>query len=324
LASEVGEDAAVAMWRDINRELTDYENQLRMVGVEEDEIQFRLKARGNEIKEQYDVLYDTTEQVKAYKSAVKDLNNEYDELKGKVEGVLSAALDPGVGVDPDRLLEDMGLREDAINESARRLADIAQNGLKGQDWLEQFKGEVPDIWEAIEESSNPQEAAARMLKEFQQGLRPELIDKGRAKELVKTMILGERSMAKMAEEIAQELSAEMGVGIGEARLAAGEALGVDSVNMGAESGSKFEEGAIGQIKEDGAGSKFVDEFTAQVKAVHSRLTTSGKEAGERWGDGFLERVGEFVPAELVGILVDLVTPGVMANINRNGTMTGPQ
>src|SRR5690606_35375779 len=134
----------------------------------------------------------------------------------------------GVGVDPDKILGDFGFREDEINENARRLADIAANGLKDQDWLGKFQEAVPNIWEAIRMSGNPQEEAAFILKEFQDGLRPELIDKDRAKELVKRMILGEQNLAELAQEIAQEIAEEMGLPVQEALAKAQDALGVGS------------------------------------------------------------------------------------------------
>ena len=68
-------------------------------------------------------------------------------------------------------------REDEINENARRLADIAKNGLKGQEWLDEFQSEVPDIWKMIRLAQNPQEEAARLLADFQDGLLTSPIDK---------------------------------------------------------------------------------------------------------------------------------------------------
>ena len=39
--------------------------------------------------------------------------------------------------------------EDAINENARRLAAIMRDGIGNQDWLEEFKTEVPALWEEV-------------------------------------------------------------------------------------------------------------------------------------------------------------------------------
>src|SRR5690606_20748389 len=103
---------------------------------------------------------------------VPKISEEFRNLQSTVQAALSGALDPGVGVNPDKILEELfGFREDAINENARRLADIAANGLKDQDWLGEFAKEAPDIWQAIRMASNPQEEAAFLLRDFQDGLR---------------------------------------------------------------------------------------------------------------------------------------------------------
>ena len=124
--------------------------------------------------------------------------------------------------------EDFLPREDAVNENARRLADIMVNGLTGQDWLGEFAAEVPGIWEEIQNSGDPAGTAAQILKDFQDGLRPELIDRGKAKELAKRAILGDKNAKELAKELAGELSAEMGVSLGQAQAAVESALGVSS------------------------------------------------------------------------------------------------
>lgn len=264
----------------------------------------------------------SSQATKSLGSAAKETNQEFENLKNTIRGVLDAALDPGVGVDPDEVLERLGFpREDAINENARRLADIAQNGLKDQEWLGEFRREVPDVWKGIASAMDPQEEAARILKEFQMGLRPELIDKEKAKELVRAMIVGDQNMSALATEIATELAAEMGVSVHEAEMAAKSALGVTDVGQrGAESAQAFKDGAL----DANAGATFIDGFVAQMKAVYDRIKTAGQDAGTQWGTGFLATVGDNVPMALVSMLVDLVTPGVMLNLARNQSMVEPQ
>ena len=151
-------------------------------------------------------------------------NSEFSSLESTISGIISSATGPVAGVNAEDFLP----REDAVNENARRLADIMVNGLTGQDWLGEFAAEVPGIWEEIQNSGDPAGTAAQILKDFQDGLRPELIDRGKAKELAKRAILGDKNAKELAKELAGELSAEMGVSLGQAQAAVESALGVSS------------------------------------------------------------------------------------------------
>jgi hypothetical protein len=255
--------------------------------------------------------------------AAQEAQQAFDDLKGKVASVLQGALNVGVGVDPQKVLEGMGFpREDAINENARRLADIAANGLKNQDWLGEFQKEVPDIWKMIRLAQNPQEEAARLLQDFQDGLLTSPIDKGKAKEIVRRQIMGDQNMADFANEIAQELASEMGIPLQEAMAATQKTLG-GGAGLGSEAATQFADGASQALDEAAAGGgAFVTKFTDQMRAQYSLLSTAGKDAGKLWGSGFLAAVGDNVPAALISLLVNLVTPGVMASFAQRGTLTG--
>ncbi|MCB0049741.1 MAG: hypothetical protein KDE24_09395, partial [Caldilinea sp.] len=171
----------------------------------------------------------------AYLSQMKDVNktltsqaggvsavaSEFDSLKSKVQGIIDQSTTLDVGLNPADFLP----REDAINENARRLAAIMRDGIGNQEWLDEFKSEVPALWEELSTSSDPRAAAARMLQEFQSGLRPELLDKEQIKERVRAMILGDQSSADLANEIAQELSSELGVSLQQAQAAVGGYMG---------------------------------------------------------------------------------------------------
>lgn len=252
--------------------------------------------------------------------AVAEAEAAFESLRGKVAGVLSGALDTGTGVDPDKALEAMGFpRADAINENARRLADIAANGLKGQDWLGEFQKEVPDIWNMIRLAQNPQAEAAMLLRDFQDGLLTSPIDRGMAKEIVKRAIMGEQNMAALATEIANELSAEMGIPLSQALAAAQGTLG-GGTGAG-ELAQNFTDGAIAGLTEAGGGIVFVDTFVEQMKARYTLLSSAGKEAGTQWGASFMAAVGDNVPSALISLLTELVTPGVFAKFAQQGSLT---
>lgn len=236
----------------------------------------------------------------AYQKMMNDAQAAYDSFVGRVQGVLQGGLSlDGINVD------DMLPREDAINENARRLAAIANEGLIGQDWLEEFKREVPDIYAALVDSGDPKAAAANLLRDFQDGLVPDLLDKERAKELVKRALIGDANMAALAQEIAAELAQEMGTSLQQAQAAAYSALGVKAPD-GA--------GGIG----DAAAAELNNEQTLQGMA------RAGVEAAATWGAAFLDKVAQGVPGELIAMLTTLITPQVQANIQAAQTQAAAQ
>lgn len=256
--------------------------------------------------------------------AAKEAERAFEGLRSKVAGVLSQALDPGVGVDPDELLANMGIpRPDDINENARRLADIAKNGLMGQDWLGAFKNEVPDIWNMLRHASNPQEEAAHLLRDFQDGLLSSAIDKGKAKELVRRMLMGEANMAELALEIAGELAAEMGVPLQQALGAAQGALGVGGMSQtGTDAATEFGLGARDAATTSTAsGAAMMDGFIESARSKMAALRTAGMEAGRAYGAGFIEAFGGSVPGSVLEILSTLVTPLVQGKLAQQASLT---
>lgn len=243
-------------------------------------------------------------------AAASTTNAEFSRLESTISSVLQGQLNPGVGVNVDDLLP----REDAINENARRLADIAVNGFKGQDWLGEFAAEVPDIYKMLQESGDPKASAAQLLRDFQDGLVPELLDKEAAKERVRRMLLGQANMASLANEIASELSKEMGVSMAQAQAAVGQALGTATPAAGG--------GGAGAMDGAGQGGIFVDGLTKAIADKAAQLQSSGNTAGATWGTGFLATIEANVPQQLLTILTILVTPLVIAQINANNGRKG--
>lgn len=303
------------------------------LGLETDYINFKSQELADEAARPFNLAIEAAREAKketvSYADTLSDAeqqaNQAFDNIAGLVSGVLSGALNTGTGVDPNEVLESLGLpREDAINESARRLADIAKNGLKGQDWLGDFASDVPDIWQMIRTAQNPQEEAAYLLRDFQDGLLTAAIDKDKAKAIVKRQIMGDANMAELAQEIAAEIAAEMGIPMQQALAASQGALGVGGggAGMGTTTAQQFTEGANANLDETNAGGTFVDKFIAQTQASYAKLKTAGGDAGKQWGNEFLATVGNSVPPALVRILTDLVTPGVISSIAQQGTLTG--
>lgn len=205
---------------------------------------------------------------------VSSAQSAFDDLKSKVSSVLSGSTDLGFMGDTSDLFP----REDAVNENARRLGAIAREGLIGQGWLEEFKSEVPDIYAALVDSGDPQSEAKRLLREFQQGMVPELIDKDKAKDLVKRMIVGEANAAALAEEIATELATELGMSKDSVLASAKSALGVSG-------GSKSDLSVAGSLTDGTTKELAGSEFGKQVgdAALSSLGSASGIAAWESAG-----------------------------------------
>ncbi len=237
---------------------------------------------------------------------LSDMDRAFQKLESRVSGVLSQSLALDVGLDPSDFLP----REDAINENARRLAAIMRDGLGDQEWLEEFKAEVPGIFDELINSADPRGAAARILKEFQAGLRPELLDREQVKERVRQMILGEQTMAALAGEIAQELAQEMGLSLGQVQRTMA-AMGIGGLDGGG-LGEQFVESIDGAWIAAGTAAKIAKSF----KDNESLLRSSGGVVGAWWGEGFLATVGDNVPQGLLEIMTDKLLPLIVARLGR--------
>ena len=338
-AGALGAGQALAGFQASQKELNALTQEWQYSGLTTEEIEFRKAAlvqdTSAEISAQIAAINEVTRVTGGQATAVSGLSKEYDDLKSKVSGVLSSALDVGVGVKASDLLP----REDDVNENARRLADIAVNGINNQEWLEEFKAEAPGAWADImlqvAEGADAKTAAARILRDFEDGLRPDLIDKDTAKARVKRMIMGEQSMAALAAEVAAELATEMNIPLQQAMAAAGAALGVPTTAAG-----DAAEGVTGGTAPDmtgagsGAGATFAAGFAASASgealvgglvatmatADLSPLTGAGAMAGTQWGLGFTENAGG-------GLLVASIIVKMAAELPRfkaSGASAGTQ
>lgn len=300
--------------------------------------------------------------VKEMEKAAREAEKAFDDLKGKVAGVLQEALDPGVGVDVNTLLKDgvnlkgpdgkdrqptpeelLLPREDAINENARRLADVAVKGFESP-WYEYFRNQFPALFQEFfagaADNNGVRQQAATLLQNFQDGLEPELLDKDKAKERVKRLLLGEQSMAQLAQEIAAELSAEFGgsISLGKIQATANSALGVDGGNQvqlaQSLSGIATEAGGQaavigGNIRSsivsalDGIGETVAMALDKQFRAENNLkvVTEAGRANGEAWGSGFLSTMDNLT-SQVLEKLAGLVSPYVEATQARTATLNG--
>jgi len=235
--------------------------------------------------------------------------DQFEDIRSAVQSVIDQSTTLDVGLNPADFLP----REDAINENARRLAAIMRDGLGNQEWMDEFKREVPGIFDELAASDDPRAAAARILQQFQAGMRPELLDREQIKNRVRQMILGDQSSAQLAQEIAQELSGELNVSLAQAQQAANSVLG----------GGALLPTAVDQTAPDAAepAQAFVSQWSATVGTLLGTFDASGRQAGNAFGLGFVAVQSTYIE-QWAQALVALVTAGVVANMAAQQSRTG--
>jgi hypothetical protein len=317
-AQHLGGDAGLAKQKQVTDELNTQVKAWEDQGYTQKQInEVLLPGMVASLNQADSGLFQAATHTAQLSGAAKQANQAFDDMKSKAQSVLQGALDPGVGVDPAKLLP----REDALNEDARRLADVAVNGF-ASPWADYFKAKFPDMFKGMLAAGDIKTGAAQLLQDFQDGLEPQLLDKEKAKERVRRMILGEQDMASLATEIAQELSGEMGISMQQAMQATQQTIGGSS-GLGTTAAQQFSDGASAALDDAGSGGgAFVSKFADQMRAQYSLLQTAGADAAKMWGDAFLAKVGDRVPPALIRLLTDLITPNVVAQLAQRGTLTG--
>jgi hypothetical protein len=159
-----------------------------------------------------------------------------------------------------------------------------------------------------------------MLQDFQAGLEPQLINKDAVEARVKRMLLGDENMAAMATSIAQDLATQMNIPLQQALQATQATIG-GGTGAGGAMASQFSDAALQQVDSSNTGASIVTATVNQMKTQYPLLSTAGADAGRAWGDGFTGYVSAHVPAALISVLVNLVTPGVVAQLNQRATLT---
>lgn len=180
------------------------------------------KEAGYSQKEITDVLLPSyLSQLRKANGQLGDMDDKMKSIQSKTSSILSSALTDIGGIKLDSILP----RQDSVSEDARRLADVAVKGFDSP-WAEYLQNKYPQlIGEAFKNTGDVKGAAANILKDFQDGLRPELLDKDRAKELVKRAIVGEQNIKALSAEISAELAAEMSLPLADVQASAAKALG---------------------------------------------------------------------------------------------------
>ena len=315
IADTVGGAKALQGYQEAKKQLDGQVAIYQALGLGAEEIEFRIQGMVEGVRSTNSELERTLTATDGISKGVSDAEKAFDSLRSKAEGLLSGSLSSGI--DLDSILP----RQDSIEEDARRLADVAVNGFSSP-WASYLNDKFPELFSgAFENGGDIKGMAASVLRDFEDGLRPELLDKDAAKERIKRMLVGEANLRDLATEITNELSQEMqGVSLGDIKSAVGSALGTSDGSP--EAGAAFGDGFLSGATGGNFGMKAVAALVDQIKGQNSVVKTAGGSTGKIWGEGFLATVGESIPAALIDLLVRLTTPGVFAQLQQHATLTG--
>lgn len=272
-------------------------------------------------------------------SGLKSMDQAYSSLQGKVQSLLQQSLT----LDVDWPGKDAGLNGgsgDAINENAKRLAAIANEGLIGQGWLDEFAAEAPstyaDLMLKIAAGMDARGAAQQLMAEFQAGMRPDLLDFGQLKEQVKQQLIGEQALSGMADQLTAELVAEMdGVSAGQVQSALagilgstpGGALAAQDLDLGGAgdgAGASLRGGIVAGFEADGMALEILAKIDAEFAAEKKGVEDSGKAVGAVWGGGFMSTVGNNIPVGLLDLFTAKLLPMILASLALQGSRTGAE
>ncbi len=221
----------------------------------------------------------------------KSLTAEFSNLKSIVSGLFSDMYSDIGGVK----MEDFMPREDAPNEAARRIADVMVKGFESP-WASYFQSEFPDLFTEYmgKSGGDIKNAAGLLLKDFQSGLHPELINVDVIKELAKKAFRLDQSTKSMIDQVSRELAAELGISIEEATgYASGAAGGAGLISKEA-------------ITKTNSELKFKPEF--DMSNTKNDLISAGKTAG------LLDEAGQILieaAVKITNVNIDTSTLGVI-------------
>jgi hypothetical protein len=271
-------------------------------------------------------------------SAVADMQSD---LQSSVSSLVGSQLSGALTLDVSWPGQD-GARQDDVNENARRLAAIANEGLIGQDWLGEFAQEAPttyaDLMLKIAEGMDAQGAAQLLLGEFQSGLRPDLLNFDMIKQQVKDQLTSQQAIEEMTGELTSQLMAEMGVSADQVQGAMGQlgltggALGggsggeaVDLSVSGGQAAASFSASFVSGVNVAGMGASLAGRITAEFATSEAKagLRGSAEAVATFWSQMFTGQVASDTPGELLSILTDKLLPLMLAALAQQHSTTRP-
>lgn len=265
-----GNQEIVSLYAQQRANLNDTLAIAQELGITQAQLPFFMADAQAEATAVFDAINDSATATGSVASGTKQITAEFTSLKGIVSGIFDGLFDDIGGVNPEDFLP----REDAPNEAARRIADVMVKGFESP-WAEYFQSSFPDLFSQYMGSAggDVKTAAAQLLRDFQSGIRPELIDTNAVKEIAKRMFQADAATSAMIDQVAQELAAEMGISIEKATGYASGAAGKKVVDQDAI---------------DAAKKALTITPTFNFGSASTDLMNAGKAAGFFTSDGTLE------------------------------------
>lgn len=265
-----GNQEIVSLYAQQRANLNDTLAIAQELGITQAQLPFFMADAQAEATAVFDAINDSATATRSVASGTKQITAEFTSLKGIVGGIFDGLFNDIGGVNPEDFLP----REDAPNEAARRIADVMVKGFESP-WAEYFQSSFPDLFSQYMGSAggDVKTAAAQLLRDFQSGLRPELIDTNAVKEIAKRMFQADAATNAMIDQVAQELAAEMGISIEKATGYASGAAGKKVVDQDAI---------------DAAKKALTITPTFNFSSASTDLMNAGKAAGFFTSDGTLE------------------------------------
>lgn len=253
------DSSVIDSYKAVNAQVMALESSLE--GMNEIDAKFYMRQIGEEgsagFKAITEYANESTKAVGGVGGATKSLTKEFQDLRSVVDGIVSSSLQDIGGADLSKYLP----YQDQPGEDAKRIASVMVEGWDSE-WVDYFKNKFPDLFSQYmgEAGGDIQAASAMLLKDFQDGLRPELLDKDKIKDLAKRMFLADQETSKMVDDIAQELAKELNITIEEAQAAVSGAAGIKKKIPTKEEIDKIlgENNMTPKWKMDGAREKFVE------------------------------------------------------------------
>ncbi len=203
----------VAAYEQARATLNDTLAVAQELGITESQLPFFMSDAQEAATGYFDAINDAATATEKTASGTKSLTAEFTSLRGIVSGIFEGMFSDIGGVK----VEDFLPREDAPNEAARRIADVMVKGFESP-WADYFKTSFPELFSQYmgQSGGDVKNAAALLLRDFQNGLRPELIDTNVVKELAKRAFQVDQSTSAMIDQVAKELADELGISIEQA------------------------------------------------------------------------------------------------------------
>lgn len=253
------DSSVIDSYHAINEQVKGLESSLK--GMNEIDAKFYMRQVAEEgsagFKAITEYANESGKSVGGVATKTKQLTKEFQDLQSTVGSIVSSAYSDIGGADLSQFLP----YQDQPGEDAKRIASVMVEGWDSE-WVDYFKNKFPDLFSQYmgEAGGDIQAASAMLLKDFQDGLRPELLDKDKIKDLAKRMFLADQETSKMVDEIAQELAKELNITIEEAQAAVGGAAGIKKKIPTKEEIDKIlgENNMTPKWKMDGAREKFVE------------------------------------------------------------------